>query len=301
MEEARARTLAETMPEWAPWVLLILGTGTASVAAILIRYAQEAPALAISFWRCAAGAALLAPFAFRRIKSVARRDLLHPLIAGAFLAIHFATWITSIELTSIAASVLLVSTGPVFIALAAPGLFGERVGPSIWAGISLALGGTALVAGTDLGGSSLGGNLLALVGGAAGGYYVAFGQLARRKLGVLEYSVVAYAFAAVLLIIVCLSSGVELGGYEPKTWFAIAALVLGPQVLGHTVINLVLSDIDATTVSVMIMSEPIVATTLAWLLFSEVPSWLIYPGGAAILAGIYIVSTARRQPVVIVE
>jgi drug/metabolite transporter (DMT)-like permease len=289
------------MPSWVPWTVLIVGTFTASVAAILIRYAEEAPALAISFWRCAGGAAVLGPFAYRRLRSWELRDLLFAFIAGAFLAVHFATWISSIERTSIAASVLLVSTGPVFIALAAPMMFRERVGRAVWAGIVIALGGTALVAGTDLGGTSLSGNMLALAGGAAGGYYVAYGQLARRQLGVLEYAFIAYAFSAVLLLMVIGPSGTELVGYASKTWIAIAALTVGPQLLGHTMINFVLSDIDATTVSVTIMTEPIIATGLAFALFDEVPSWLIYPGGAAILLGIYVASTARREPVVISE
>lgn len=289
------------MHPWVPWTVLTAGTFTASVAAILIRYAEEAPALAISFWRCAGGAAVLAPFAYRRLRSSELRDLLYAFVAGAFLAIHFATWISSIERTSIAASVLLVSTGPVFIALAAPLMFRERVGGAVWTGIAIALGGTALVAGTDLGGTSPSGNMLALAGGAAGGYYVAFGRLARRQLGILEYAFVAYAFSALLLLIVIGPSGVELAGYASKTWLAIAALTIGPQLVGHTMINFVLSEIDATTVSVTIMAEPIVATVLAFVLFDEVPSWLIYPGGAAILLGIYVVSAARREPVVISE
>jgi drug/metabolite transporter (DMT)-like permease len=127
------------------------------------------------------------------------------------------------------------------------------------------------------------------------------GQVARRTQGILEYAVVTYAISGVLLLIVCLARGVALSGYPAGTWWAIAGLVVGPQLLGHTVINLVLSDIDATTVSVSIMAEPVIATALAWILFDEVPSWLLYPGGVAILAGIYMVSVARREPVVIVE
>lgn len=299
--EIQGKRITDTMPAWAPWALLALGTVAASVSAILIRYANEAPALAISFWRCAAGAVILAPFALARLRVVGRKELISSLIAGAFLAVHFATWITSIELTSIAASVLLVSTAPVFVAIVTHFFLGERVGRKGWIGILIAIAGTLLIAGGDFGGSSLEGNILALIGGATAGYYFLFGQIARRKIGIVEYAVIAYTTSAILLLFVIVPRGVEISGFEAKTWLAIAGLVIGSQLLGHTMINLVLSDIDATTVSVAIMAEPIIATILAALLFSEIPSSLIYPGGIAILAGIYLVSVARRQPVIIVE
>ena len=283
-------------PGRAAWALLVLGVVSASVSAILIRYASDAGALAISWWRCAAGAILLVPFAARGLRRLAPRELLTPGLAGVFLALHFATWISSLGLTTIAASVLLVSTTPVFVALALRLFWNQRLAARAVAGIGLALGGTALIAGADFGGSSLAGNILAIAGGATAGGYVLGGRLARRRLGILEYSVAAYASAAVLLVIACLLAGVDLWGYDARTWWAIAALVAGPQLLGHTVINLVLKDIDATTVSVAIMAEPIIAVTLAWALLSEVPAALAYPGGAAVLVGIYLVSRNSRPP-----
>lgn len=297
----RSPAAARSLPPWAPWAGLILGTVAASISAILIRYAEAAHPLAISFWRCSVGAAVLVPFAARRLRALDRSDLKVPAWAGVFLAVHFATWITSIGITSIAASVLLVSTAPIFIAIAARFLLAERLPAVAWLGITVAMLGALLVAGTDFGGSSFTGNALALIGGATAGGYILTGQVARRRLGILEYAVVAYGVSAVLLLIVCVASGVDLFGYSAKTWWAIAGLIVGPQLLGHTVINLVLSDIDATTVSVTIMAEPIIAIALAFLLFSEAPTWLVYPGGAAILAGIYIVSRARREPVQISE
>jgi drug/metabolite transporter (DMT)-like permease len=301
MEAAPTRPLLGDRARWLPWALLALGVGAASVSAILVRYADGADPLALSFWRCAAGAALLLPFAARRLRSESRAALRAPVVAGVFLALHFGTWMTSVNLTTVAASVLLVSTTPVFVALAALLLYKERLPAAAWSGILLATAGAAAVGGGSLGGSSLDGNLLALAGAAAAGGYVLAGQVARRTQGILEYAVVTYAVAGILVGIVCVASGVELTGYPGDTWLAIAGLVIGPQLLGHTVINLTLSDIDATTVSVVIMAEPVIATGLAFALFDEVPSWLLYPGGLAILAGIFIVSAARRTPAVIVE
>lgn len=286
---------------WAPWTLLMLGTFAASVSAILIRYATEAHPLAISFWRCSVGAAVLLPFAGPGLRKLRPSIIKMPAVAGFFLAVHFATWISSVGMTSIAASVLLVSTAPIFIAVAARYLLAERLPTSAWMGIGGAMLGAVLVGGTDFGGSSPAGNVLALIGGATAGWYLLAGQVARRDAGILQYAVIAYGVAAALLLLVCVVMGVELTGYTAPTWWAIGGLIVGPQLLGHTVINLVLSDIDATVVSVTIMAEPIIAITLAFFLFSETPSGLVYPGGAAILAGIYVVSTARRQPAIVVE
>jgi drug/metabolite transporter (DMT)-like permease len=281
------------------WALLATGVGVASVSGILIRYAEDAGPLAISFWRCAAGAALLLPFALSELREMKPKDYVMPAVAGAFLALHFATWITSLEMTTIAASVLLVSMTPVFTAGASRVLFGERIGARGWGGVALALAGTVLIVGTDLGGSSATGNLLALAGGAMAAGYVMAGSESRKTLGILPYAVVTYSISGVLLLPPVLIDGQSLGGYDDGTWLALAAIVIGPQLLGHTVINLVLKDIDATTVSVSIMAEPIIASALAYLLFSETPSALIYPGGAAILLGIYLASTISRPSLVV--
>jgi drug/metabolite transporter (DMT)-like permease len=228
------------------------------------------------------------------------RDFVMPAVAGFFLALHFATWITSLDMTTIAASVLLVSTTPVFTAGAALFLFKDRIGTRGWGGIALAMLGTALIVGTDLSGSSGTGNLLALAGGAAAAGYVMAGAESRKTLGILPYAVATYAIGALLLLPATMIDGQDLGGYDLQTTLTIVAIVVGPQLLGHTVINLVLKDLDATTVSVSIMVEPIVASALAYVLFSETPTTLIYPGGAAILVGIYLVSTLTR-PAIVVE
>lgn len=313
--DARARLA------WLPWAMLALGVCVASVAAIFIRYASPEGAdpldvdawrassyshpFAVSFWRCAGAAAALAPWALRRVRARPARAWRLPVVAGVFLAVHFATWITSLALTTVAASVLLVTTTPVFVAVAAYFLLHERLGRAGWTGIALTIAGSALIGGGDLGGrfdaSVLAGDALALAGAVTVGGYALAGQVARRTLGIVEYAFVTYAVAALVLLPVCAAAGIPLAGYSAPVWWAIAALVVGPQLVGHTALNLVLKDIDATTVSVAVMAEPVIATILAFLLFDEVPSAMLYPGGAAILAGIYLVSRVRRPDAVVVE
>lgn len=285
-----------------PYAWLAVGVGAASLSPILIRYATGADALAISFWRCAAGAVVLLPAARPGLRAMTRSSFGLPLVAGAFLAVHFATWISSLDYTSVASSVVLVSTTPMFVALALSTIFRQRLPAIVWTGVLLGLAGTALVGGADFGGSSLKGDVLALAGGAAAAGYVLAGRRARQELGILEYAVVTYGVAALILAPMCALGRAPLRGYPAGTWWAIAALVAGPQLLGHTIINFVLAEIDATTVAMSVMAEPVIATALAYVLFSETPSALVYPGGALILSGIYLVTRGTRVPApVIVE
>jgi drug/metabolite transporter (DMT)-like permease len=285
------------------WTLLAAGVLAVSVAAIFIRYAEDAEPLAIAFWRCAAGTVALAPFGRRGFAKLAGGGWKLPLVAGAFLSVHFGAWITSLDKTTVANSVLLVSTTPVFTALAARYLFKERMRQAVWVGIALTLVGTALIA-VPSGGegkASLTGDLLALLGAVTVAGYTLAGQFSRKRLGIVEYSVITYGAAALLLLPVCLAAGIPLGGYSAATWLALAGIVVGPQLLGHTVLNFVLKDLDSTTVSAAVMAEPPIAIFLAFLFFSETPSVWVYPAGLAILFGILMVSVGRDRAPEIIE
>jgi drug/metabolite transporter (DMT)-like permease len=302
MTSAPADVAVRQRASWVPWAFLWAGVLAASVSAILVRYATDAEPFAISFWRCVGGAGILLPFATKGLRRMEPRQFKVPILAGVFLAAHFLTWLTSLELTSIASSVLLVTTTPVWTALIARFVFKESFRKAVWIGILVALAGTAIVSGGGgWSGSSIKGDVLALLGGITVGGYAIGGEIARRELGILEYAVVTYAAAGILVFFICVAANVPLWGYDAQTWWAIVGLIVGPQLLGHTVINFVLGDLDATTVSVAIMAEPIIATGLAFLIFDEAPSLLVYPGGLAILFGIYLVSTARREAAVVLE
>jgi drug/metabolite transporter (DMT)-like permease len=286
---------------WVPWALLAVGVLGASVSAIFVIYARDAEPMAISFWRCFSGAAVLLPFAGAGLKRMDPRQVWLPAVAGVFLAAHFAMWITSLELTTVAASVLLVTSSPAFVALIAWWLLKERLARIGLVGIVLTIVGAAFVVGGDLSGSRLTGNLLALAGAVAVGGYMLVGQVSRRELGIFEYSVITYSVAGIVLLPIALVSGAPLSGYDAQTWWALLGLLVGPQLLGHTVLNFVLKDFGATVIAVAVMAEPLIAAFLAYLLFGEVPSLLIYPGAACILLGIYLVSARRKAPRVVIE
>jgi drug/metabolite transporter (DMT)-like permease len=269
-----------------------------SAAAILIRLA-EAPAIAVAFWRCALGAALLLlPALMRRERFPRGRDLYVGVTSGVALGAHFGFWISSLDHTSVAASVVLVSTQPVFVAILAYLLFGERTSPLSFAGILAALAGTAVIAGDDsVGSAALLGNALALVGAVTIAIYVLIGRSSRTGgIGVLPYSVVVYSAAALALLPVGLLFEVRLWGYSGETWLWLWAITLGPQIMGHTVFNWALRYVEASVISGTILAEPVVSALLAWLILSEKPGVATVVGGAVVLSGLFLLLRGRQLP-----
>jgi drug/metabolite transporter (DMT)-like permease len=270
---------------------VLVGVLAVGAAAIFIRLA-DAPALGIAFWRCALGVLALLPLAaLRREKVPEGRDLGTGAVAGIALGAHFGTWIASLDYTSVAASVVLVSTTPIFVAVAAYLLFGERTSVVSFVGIALAIAGTTAIAGGGPGSdtAALLGNVLALAGAVAMAVYVLIGRSLRTGgVGALPYSIVGYSAAALALLPVALLSGVQLWGYSATTWFWLFVVTLGPQLLGHTVLNWALEYVRASIVSGAILAEPVIAALLAWLILSERPALATLLGGLVVLAGLYL-------------
>jgi drug/metabolite transporter (DMT)-like permease len=268
-----------------------------STSGPLIRYAA-APALAIAMWRNALALPVLAIPAWRARRPTRREARLIGL-SGVFLAAHFATWVPSLSYTTVASSVALVATQPVWAALIARAR-GEHVHRQVWIGIGVALVGVLVLSGVDLSISprALFGDLLAMVGGALAAAYVSVGSEVRRSVGTAVYTTGSYGVASALLLLACVVSGRPLAGFDTATWLAIAALVVGPQLLGHTLVNTVLRSITATAVSVAILFEVVGATVIAALWFGETPPLAAVPAGLLIFSGIIVVIRAgRRRPV----
>ena len=270
-----------------------------SASAIFIRLA-DAPAVAVAFWRCALGAAVLLPPALVRKDHFPRGRAMYVGIAsGVALGAHFGFWISSLDYTSVAASVVLVSTQPVFVAVLAYLLYGERTTPLSFLGIVIAIAGTAVIAFDRTGGSAaLLGNVLALAGAVTVAVYVLIGRSSRTAgVGVLPYSVVVYSAAAATLLPVVIAFDVPLWGYSGETWIWLAAITAGPQLIGHTVFNWALRYVEASIVSGVILAEPVVAALLAWLVLSEKPGLLTVLGGTIVLAGLYCLLKGRSVAV----
>ena len=289
-DEARGRV---ALPAIAVGVLAV------SSAAILIRL-SEAPALAVAFWRCALGVVVLLPSALVRRERFPRGKVLYVgLASGVALGAHFGFWIVSLDYTSVAASVVLVSNTPVFVAILAYLIFGEKTSPLSFAGILVALAGTTVIAQDGSAGSAATfGNALALLGAVTFTVYVLVGRSQRsgaEPVGVLPYSIVLYSAAAAALLPAALLSGDRLWGYSGETWFWLWAIALGPQILGHTVFNWALGYVEASVVSGAVLAEPVIASFLAWLILAEKPGYATLLGGVVVLAGLFLLLRGRRR------
>ncbi len=240
---------------------------------------------------------MLPAVAVRRELLPARRPLFVLVVSGVALGAHFGFWISSLGYTSVAASVVIVSTAPVFVAVFAYLLFGEKTSPVSLVGILVALAGTAVIAADrSMGSAALFGNALALIGAVA--VYVLIGRSQRTTgVGFLPYSVIVYSAAALSLLPVALVGGVQLWGYSGETWLWLWVITLGPQILGHTVLNWALGYVEAAIVSGTILAEPVVAALLAWWILSEKPGLPTAAGGAVILVGLFLLLRGRSRSV----
>jgi drug/metabolite transporter (DMT)-like permease len=268
-----------------------------SSSAPLIAYAA-APALAIAFWRNLLGVAVIAPVAVavRREEFRSRRTVSASALSGVFLAVHFATWVPSAKLTSVAMSVALVSTTPIWTSLISAAR-GVRVPGSTWAGVGVAVVGVAVATGADpdLSSRALVGDALALVGGIAAAGYTMLGAHARETIATSTYATVCYSICAALLGLACVLGGQDLAGYPAQTWLALVAMTVGPQLLGHTLINYALRRVPPTTVAVLLLLEVPGALLLAWLMLDQLPAAQTLPGIALLLAGVTIVVVGGRR------
>jgi drug/metabolite transporter (DMT)-like permease len=281
--------------------LLALAVVAVSTAAPLVRVA-DAPALAVAFWRNALALPVLGLLVAlgagrdRRPWALDRRERRLSVLAGLFLAAHFATWVPSLSFTSVASSVALVATQPVWAALIARGR-GEHVPRGAWWGIGSAVAGAVMLSGVDLSVAprALFGDLLALLGGMLAAAYVTVGAEVRRTVPTSVYALVCYAVAAGALLLVCLVAHQPLAGarYDAVTWLALLAMAAGPQLLGHTVVNRVLGTTSPTLVSVAILFEIVGSAVLAWIAFDEVPPASAIP--AAVLIGLGVVLVVRAS------
>lgn len=258
----------------------------------------EAPALAIAFWRLALATAVLGGAA-AALKIPVRRawrgvDWWTGAGAALLLALHFAFWIASLSYTTVAASVVLVSTQPAMVAVLGWAFLKERPARSAWLGIAVAVAGSAVIAGADWGHGSraLLGDLLALAGAFWISIYYVLARYLRATKDLVPYVTVVYGGAAAWLLAACLIGGVPLAGWGAGTWAALGALALGPTILGHASMNYALRYLKAYEVNVAILAEPVGAALWAAIFLSEVPGAGTWAGGALVLAGIAL--TLRR-------
>jgi drug/metabolite transporter (DMT)-like permease len=289
-----------------PFLVLGVGVVVVSFAAILIRFAhaEGAPSLAIAAVRLTVAAAVLAPFAWLRAGAemlrLRRREFGLCVLSGALLAAHFWAWITSLEHTSVASSTALVTTNPLWVALASAIFLRERPGGAAVAGIVLTLAGSVLVFAADASRNSgaeaapMLGNALALVGAISASGYLLVGRALRARISLTAYIWLAYTSAAMLLVAAAMATGVSLTSLSGTAWVFMVALALGPQLIGHTTFNWALRRLTATFVAIAILGEPVGSALLAYFIFGEHFSALQFAGFVLLLLGIFVAARDER-------
>ena len=287
--------------------MLAAGVLVMSTASILIRWLQAAgvPSLSIAAWRLALAALILAPLVLARHRAelarLGAREWLLAAVAGGFLAAHFASWILSLEYTSVASSVALVTTNPIWIGIASWLLFRERLGRLMVLAIGLAIAGSAVVFLADCGEPAAGGtrpalgNALAVVGSLTICGYLLIGRGLRRSIPLAPYIGLVYAAAAICLVVVALAAGAPLAGFSRESWLLLLALAVGPQLLGHSSFNWALKYLSATLIALAILGEPIGSTVLAWWLLDEPVGAVKLAGMALLLAGIFLAARSAGK------
>ena len=283
-----------------PYLTLVLGVLLVSVGAILVRVAN-APALAVSFYRMAIAALILAPFAWgdtrRSWPTVTPRSRLLLVASGVALALHFATWIASLSHTSVAASVLLVNTAPLFAVVMSRIFLHEQPPLAVKIAIPLAMVGAAVIALGDRGCSpaSLFGNLLAVAGAVTLATYQVIGRGLRTALPLNAYMLSVWSTAMLALAGLMAAFGTRFGNYRVSTWLAFTALAVVPTLGGHGLTNRALRSLPAPTVGLFLLGEPVIASLLAMALFGERPSTATLVGGAIVLAALGLVLRQSRR------
>lgn len=302
-------TATRTIP---PRVYLVIAVGVLamSFAAIFIRFAQNegVPSLVIAAGRLAVASLVLTPFVFQRhwddIKKLRRDEWLLGGASGVLLAIHFATWIASLEYTSVLLSVVLVSTGSLWVALLEFVFLRARFTPLLTGGLIVALiGGIVIGAGggDDLTGgqTSLLGAGLATAGAIAFAGYMIIGRKLRARLPLIPYIWVVYASAALVLLLAVGVSSTSISGYSASGYFWLLLLGLVPQLIGHSSSNYAVKYLPATLVSIASQMEPVGSAVAAFILFNERPAPIQLLGSAAIIVGVAIAvwGQGRREGV----
>ena len=293
----------------------MVGIFAASTASIFIRYAQDlGNSLVIAAYRLSIATLVLSPIALTKyrweLRKISLRNFLLGILSGVFLALHFAAWISSLEYTTVASSVVFVSTAPLWVVLVSIITLRESVSQEVVVGLMIAMLGS-LVVGisdscniSDLGitcpplaefirGEAFLGDILALIGAVMAAGYLIIGRNLRAKTSLIPYIFIVYGIAALTLVTLAVGSGQPLTGYPGNFYVWVILLALIPQLLGHTTYNWALRYLSAAIVSITLLSEPIGSTVLAYFFLHEAPTILKLFGAILILVGIYVAS--RKQ------
>jgi len=277
------------MPKNPPQYLVLAAVLFTSSSSIFIRLSIMPP-LVLAFYRMAIATLFMAvPLIFRKgeLRAISHRDLWLCALSGLALALHFATWIASLSMTTVMASTVLVSTSPFFVAAVNAVFFRKRPGKILLICLGVAFAGTLVITTGAAGGqATLTGNLLALAGAVSVAFYLIIGQEVRKRVSTAAYAFLVYGASAVFLLAFCLAFFQPLAPYSVGDFAIVGALAVVCSVGGHTLYNLLLKFHGAFLVSLATLCEPLLASLLAMAILSEIPQIQTVLGGAIVIAAL---------------
>lgn len=290
---------AARVPTFLPYLALAVGILSLSLSAMFVRWA-EAPGPVTGFYRLFFAACILTPFIayrHRRNPPIEKPRLLFPIIAGIATALDFAFWNTAATYTTAANVTLIGHTAPLWVALAGLLFFRERLKGDFWLGLTLAMGGAAIIVSSDfLLHPHLGfGDLLALVSSFFFATYYLATEHGRRSFDAPTYAWLMALLAAAALLVINVTLGYPLWGYSAQTWLAFLGAAVVAQLLGYLSVTFALGHLPASIVSPTMIGQPVMTALLAIPLLAEVPSPFQLIGGMIALAGIYLVNQAHSR------
>jgi drug/metabolite transporter (DMT)-like permease len=293
------------VPPFNPYIAVVIGVISVSTSAILVKLVGNAPAAIIAFYRLFFSVVLMAPiilFKYRHeFKAIEKRDWILSILAGVFLAFHFILWFESLNYTSVASSVVLVTLQPIFAFLGTYLFFKERFSPGAIISMVIALLGSVIISWGDfqISGLALFGDILAFIGAIAITAYFLLGQNARKRLSLMTYTFVVYGVSSITLFIYNVLSTNNFTDYPVDYWIIFLALAIFPTFLGHSLFNWAIKWLSTSTISMAIVFEPIGASILAYFILDEKITWSQWLGGTIVIFGLFlfIMSTTRKASV----
>jgi len=296
-------------PPFNPYIAVIIGVISVSASAILVKLASGVPAAIIANYRLLLAVIIMAPYVLIKHRhqfiGIKRRDWPLSIVSGVFLALHFILWFESLNYTSVASSVVLVTLQPVFAFLGTYILFQERFSSGVIISVIITLFGSFIISWEDfqIRGLALVGDLLAIGGAIAVTAYFLCGQQLRRSLSLMTYTFIVYGISSLTLIIYNVILSNSFTGYNGKHWLIFLALAIFPTFFGHTLFNWALKWLSTSTISMAIVFEPIGATILAYFILGEAVTYSQWLGGTVVIFGLFlfVMSTSRKRTVTISE
>lgn len=293
------------LPPFNPYIAVLIGVLAISTSAILVKLAVGVPASMIAFYRLFFAIVMMAPFVLTKYRHqfqrITRTDWLLALCAGVFLALHFILWFESLNYTSVASSVVLVSMQPIFAFIGTYIFFQERFSPGAIISMIITVLGSIIISWGDFQVSfgNLFGDILALLGALTMTVYFLLGQQARRRVSFMTYTFIVYLISTLTLFVYNVALQEQFFTYSANHWLLFILLAIVPTFLGHSLFNWALRWLSTSVISMATVFEPIGASILAYFILDERISYSQWLGGTIVIFGLFlfIVSTSRKRKV----